>query len=79
MVVKIIWMTLLAKLLEELGLVEKDTKAIPTDTVVDCLGFLFDTMALTMSVTHNRLIEIKDLVKGWHQRTKTNKTTPDPH
>ncbi len=63
----------LAKLLEELGLVEKDTKAIPPDTVVDSLSILFDTMAFTMSVTHNRLIEIKDMVKSWHQRTKATK------
>ncbi len=31
----------LAKVLEDLALVEKDIKIIPPDTVVDCLGILF--------------------------------------
>ena len=47
-------------LLDVLGLQESLHKACPPSTQMTCLGVLFDTVALTMSVTPDRLNQLQD-------------------
>ena len=52
----------LGQLLQELGLEEKESKACPPSTTQTVLGVLIDTVAMTISVTPERLCEIKSLI-----------------
>ena len=49
-------------LLQALGLQESSQKVCPPSTQMICLGVLFDTVNLTMSVTLARLRELQDAV-----------------
>ena len=52
-------------LLHELGLEESPSKACPPATSAVCLGVLFDTIDMTMSVTPERITEIEALLGDW--------------
>lgn len=55
----------LGRLLRDLRLVESVDKMEPPATQQVVLGVLFDTIKMTMSVTSERLIEIRELVEKW--------------
>jgi len=62
-----------SSLLNRLGLVESEEKAVPPGTRVEFLGILFDSVSQTMEITEDRLIEIKALVKSWLDRNRASK------
>ena len=55
----------LGTLLQECGIEESAHKASPPNTTMTFLGVEFDTVALTLSVTAERLEEIQGLVRWW--------------
>ena len=59
----------LGDLLLELGLKEKQSKAVPPSTNAIVLGVLFDTVHMTLSVTQDRLDEIAQLLPLWLLKT----------
>ena len=63
----------LGDLLRELGLKEKFSKAVPPSTRVVVLGVLFDTDAMTLSVTKERLTEINELLSLWLDKAKASR------
>ena len=60
-------------MLEELDLLENYTKACPPSTVQVVLGVQVDTVNMTISISSERLVEIKQLVKKWLKKTKATK------
>ena len=64
----------LGSLLVTLGLEENGPKACPPAAVQIVLGVLFDTMNFTISVTPERLEEIRLLLGEWKLKTKCTKT-----
>ncbi len=60
----------LGVVLEDLGLVEKQSKEVFPRQLMDCLGVMFDLIHFTMSVTPERFTEIKQLVNNWLINTK---------
>ena len=67
----IIWESYLSlgRLLKDIGAQEAVDKASPPDTRVECLGTMFDTVAMTISVTPERLVELKRLLDMWCNKT----------
>ena len=66
---------LTGSLLQALGLHKSSHKACPPSTCVTCLGVLFDTINLTMSVTPDRLLELQtDLLPKWLTKKSATKT-----
>ena len=66
---------LCGSLLAALGLQESSHKACPPSTQMTCLGVLFDTVALTMSVTPERLNQLQDeLLPMWLAKKSATKT-----
>ena len=62
-------------LLQALGLQESSQKVCPPSTQMICLGVLFDTVNLTMSVTSARLRELQDAVlPQWLVKKSATKT-----
>jgi hypothetical protein len=55
----------LGKLLKDSGTVERESKACCPESYVIFLGVWFDTPALTLSVTQERLEELKSLLDYW--------------
>ena len=64
----------LGLLLHDLGLEENMPKACPPATSQTVLGVVIDTVALTISVTSDRLREIKDMVAVWLRKKTTTKS-----
>ena len=58
----------LGQLLDSLWIREAENKACPPATVMIFLGIRCDTVAFTLTVTQDRLIEINDLVKFWQNK-----------
>ena len=63
----------LGKLLESLGLLENYEKACPPNTKQTVLGVQVNTVDLTISVTPERLEEIRNIVKDWSLKTSASK------
>ena len=59
----------LRHLLEYLGIEEAKRKAVKPATKVAFLGIWFDSEAMTMEVTPERLTEIKELSAGWLRKS----------
>ena len=55
----------LGELLKLIGAKEAPEKASMPDTQVNCLGTLFDTIAMTISVIPERLLELRTLLNSW--------------
>ena len=62
----------LGELFREIGAQEAMDKASPPDTCVVCLGTMFNTLNMTISIVPDRLCELKDLLNAW--RFKKNAT-----
>ena len=63
----------LGELLQELGLLENFDKACPPSVVQLVLGVEINTVEGTISVTGDRMLEIKDLLSEWEKKTKSSK------
>lgn len=63
----------LGKIIENSGLEESSPKAIPPSFIMPCLGVLFDTMSLTLTITPERLLEISQLLVSWENKVEANK------
>ena len=63
----------LLKLMVELGLRENAVKAHPPSQRQVCLGILFDTVNMTISVTDERLTEIRELLAVWSDKSVASK------
>ena len=63
----------LGLLLEELGLLENFAKACPPSTVQVVLGVQIDTVSMTISITPERLQEIRELLDEWLLKTRARK------
>ena len=57
----------------DLGLVESKEKAEPPATQQVILGVFFDTNAMTMSITKERLLEIEEILTDWISRKTATK------
>ena len=55
----------LKTLLAELGLQMADDKEVSPSTTMLCLGIIFDTIAMTVSVPDFRMAELKDILNQW--------------
>lgn len=64
----------LGLLLSDIGLEESLDKAIPPSTSCIMLGILFDTVAMVMKVTPERVIEISLLTEQWLCKIECSKT-----
>lgn len=62
-----------AGIFQELGLEESSTKATPPSTRVTCFGVQFDTLAMNMSVTSERLWELEELLREWSVKKSASK------
>lgn len=63
----------LGTILKDSGLEESAPKAISPTFTMPCLGVQFDTMALTLTITPDRLQEILELLDTWENKTRANK------
>ena len=66
--------TSLGELLFELGLEENVPKSCEPATRQTCLGVLYDTEKLTISVTPERLTDTRILLSAWTRKRKANRT-----
>ena len=64
---------LLGQLLIDLGLEENLPKACSPSTVQTVLGVVIDTVAMTVSVTEERMIEIHEILKKWEKKATCKK------
>ena len=63
----------LGKLLADLGLLENFSKACPPETVQLVLGVIIDTVAGTISVPNEKMVEINDSLRVWKNKRKATK------
>ena len=63
----------LGKILRDLGLEENIPKACPPSVVQTVLGVVIDTESMTISVTGERMEEIKNLLSEWENKTISRK------
>ncbi len=63
----------LGNLLEDLGLKENKKKACPPSTVQVVLGVEINTVDLTVSISSERLVELRQLFVVWERKRKTSK------
>ena len=63
----------LGKLLNDIGAIEAPKKVSPPDTQVVCLGMLVDTLAMTLSMIPERLVELRKILEKWHTKTETTR------
>ena len=63
----------LGVLLDELGLVENHKKACSPSSVQTVLGVQIDTVALTIGVTPERIVELLELFQTWENKRKASK------
>ena len=60
----------LGYILDTIGIRESRSKACPPALIVIFLGILFNTLTMTMSITSERLEEIKQLLKTWNNKKR---------
>ena len=63
----------LGKILRDLGLEENIPKACPPSVIQTVLGVVIDTENMTISVTSERMEEIKNLLNKWENKTVCKK------
>ena len=56
---------LLGEVISRIGIIESSKKAVKPDVVVSFLGILVDSVTMTLRITPERLIEIRQLVEDW--------------
>jgi hypothetical protein len=60
----------LTQILEKSGIEEAPQKCSPPSHIMVFLGVLFNSQTMTMEITPERLLEIKNLIKIWLQKKK---------
>ena len=65
--------TRLKDLLSDLGLDENIPKACAPSAVQTCLGVLFNTIDMTISITPDRLLEIRNIIDRWLRKRTANR------
>jgi hypothetical protein len=63
----------MGSILSELGVEEAPDKSSPPSPIMEFLGVEFNVQKMTMSVTPERIIEIKQLIHLWLSKTKATK------
>ena len=63
----------LGNLLKSLGAKEAPTKSSEPDTQVNCLGTLFNTLSLTISVLPDRMVELLNLLNTWRWKKECSR------
>ncbi len=61
------------KVIKASGLEQSEVKACGPCTSMIFLGVLFDTIKLTLSVTDERLLELRELLKSWESKVWATK------
>ena len=64
---------LLGALLRDLGLGEAKKKSCEPSTKMEFLGILFNSITMTLQVTPNRLVEIRELLSVWLTKRSASK------
>ena len=64
----------LLQLLQDLGLDVSQNKLVPPSTQVICLGILVDSVSKTLSIPHDKLKDIIQMVDNWQGRKTCTKT-----
>ena len=60
----------LAQIMESIGLVEADDKAVPPSQICSFLGILINTIHMRIEIVPERLVEIKEELQSWlHKST----------
>ena len=54
----------LGKLLREIGAEEAPEKSSESDTIAECLGTLFNTLSMTISVLPDQMLELRILLES---------------
>ena len=63
----------LLHLLQDLGLDISQKKLVPPSTSVICLGIQIDTVNRTLSIPHDKLIQIVNICQSWQSKTYCSK------
>ena len=63
----------LGELLNRLGADEAKHKASEPDVEVVCLGTLFNTITMTISMTPDRMVELNQVLDTWRTKVCTNR------
>ncbi len=63
----------LGTVIKDSGLEESVVKVCGPDSTMAFLGIQFDTVKLTLSVTHERLVKIIPLLKKWELKSSATK------
>lgn len=58
----------LGRTLRDLNIMESESKVVPPSHVVECLGTLIDAQAQTISITNDRLEELRLLLCDWNMK-----------
>ena len=62
----------MGEILQEVGIRESKSKACPPAFIMIFLGVLFNSFTMTMTITEDRLIEIRNMLKEWIGKKKAN-------
>ena len=63
----------LAEILDQCGLEESVHKAHAPSTIMTFLGIQFNTVDLSLTITNDRLVEIKDILQEWEDKKYSNR------
>ena len=63
----------LGLLLQDLGVVESEKKALPPSTRMLFLGVEFDTVRMCMQIGEEKRVEVKSTINTWYRRTVATK------
>lgn len=55
------------------GIEESEHKAYAPSTSMEFLGIVCDSVMLTLEISDNRMLDIKNLLREWNEKTKATK------
>jgi len=61
-------------LLSACGIEESEHKAYAPSTRMEFLGIVCDSVKLTLEISDNRILEIKNSLREWNEKTKATKS-----
>ena len=64
----------LGNLLKDINLIESDSKACAPSTIMTYLGVSFNTVNMTLNVDSEKLVELKNDLVNWLNKTKAKKS-----